>query len=94
MSRTDGVTVRQALQIAQNSTTEQLEPRIVQLLEEHLRQTWGRIEAHPKTYVMDALEFAVFNRYRARAQFQNETARKAVKRYWDSKGASDGGSSQ
>jgi hypothetical protein len=39
---------------------------------------------------MDDLDFAVFNHSRARAEFQNETARKAVSRYWDSQRRSNG----
>jgi len=90
MSRTVEVTVRQALQIAQNSQSGQIDPRILQILEGALNQTWRRIQAQPNSYVMNELEFAIFNRYRARSEFQNETARKAVSRYWNSRSAGDG----
>jgi hypothetical protein len=39
---------------------------------------------------MNELEFAIFNRYRARPELQNETARKAVSRYWNSRNARNG----
>ncbi|KIW35486.1 uncharacterized protein PV07_02182 [Cladophialophora immunda] len=78
MSRTPTMTVRQALQIAQNSETDELDPQILQILETFLRQLWGRIQSLPETYIMDELEFAVFNHSRARSEFQNETARKAL----------------
>lgn len=90
MSRTIEMTVRQALQIAQNSPTGQVDPQILRILEDYLSQIWQRIQDRPNTYVMNALEFAVFNHYRARTEFQNETARKAVSRYWDSRSPSDG----
>ncbi|EXJ70616.1 uncharacterized protein A1O5_06687 [Cladophialophora psammophila CBS 110553] len=90
MSRTLEVTVRQALQIAQNSQTGVIDPQILQILENYLSRTWSRIQAEPDTYIMDGLEFAVFNHFRARSEFQNETARKAVSRYWNSRTASDG----
>lgn len=90
MSRTIEVTVRQALQIAQNSSSGQIDQQFVQILENYLRQTWARIRASPETYVMSELEFAVFNHFRARAEFQNETARKAVSRYWDNRPGRDG----
>ncbi|KIX07523.1 uncharacterized protein Z518_02176 [Rhinocladiella mackenziei CBS 650.93] len=86
MSRTPKLTVRQALQIAQNSQTGQIDPQILQILEEALAQIWTRIQAQPNTYFMNELEFAIFNRYRGRSEFQNETARKAVSRYWNSRG--------
>ncbi|KIX97038.1 uncharacterized protein Z520_07152 [Fonsecaea multimorphosa CBS 102226] len=89
MSRTYETTVRQALQMAQNSPTGELDPQILQILENYLTQLWGRIQAQPETYVMTVLEFAVFNLFRARAEFQNETARKAISRYWDSHTASN-----
>ena len=84
------MTVRQALQVAQNSQTGQIDPRVLQILERELVRIWGRIRAQPNSYVMDGLEFAVFNHYRARSEFQNETARKAVSRYWNSRSPSDG----
>ncbi|KIW72949.1 hypothetical protein PV04_01107 [Phialophora macrospora] len=90
MSRTIGLTVRQALHIVQNSSSGQIDERILQVLEDFLRETWARIQAQPDTYVMTDLEFPVFNHFRARAEFQNETARKAVSRYWDSQRPSNG----
>lgn len=90
MSRTIEATVRQALQVAQNSETGQIDPRIVQILESYLTQVWRRIQDKPDSYVMTELEFAVFNYFRARSELQNETARKAVSRYWNNRGPSDG----
>ncbi|EXJ79592.1 hypothetical protein A1O3_07871 [Capronia epimyces CBS 606.96] len=87
MSRTVELTVRQALNIAQNSPSGQIDPQILRLLESSLAQIWRNIQAQPNTYVMNDLEFAVFNHFRARSDFQNETARKAVSRYWNSRNA-------
>lgn len=91
MSRTVEVTLRQALHIAQNSQNGQIDPQILQILERALARIWSNIQAQPNTYVMSALEFAVFNRYRARSELQNETARKAVSRYWNNPGAQEDG---
>ncbi|ETI28519.1 hypothetical protein G647_00969 [Cladophialophora carrionii CBS 160.54] len=93
MSRTIEVTVRQALQTVQNSSTGEVDERIHQMLEDYLRQTWSRIQAQPDTYVMTDLEFAVLNHFRARAEYQNETARKAISRYWDNIRPSNGADS-
>jgi len=90
MSRTVEVTLRQALQIAQNSQTDQVDPRILEILEQALARIWSNIQAQPNTYLMTELEFAIFNRYRARPELQNETARKAVSRYWNNPRARDG----
>ncbi|EXJ85395.1 hypothetical protein A1O1_05759 [Capronia coronata CBS 617.96] len=90
MSRTVEMTVRQALHIAQNSPTGRIDPQVLRILERALSQIWRNIQAQPNTYVMNDLEFAVFNHYRARSEYQNETARKAVSRYWNSRSASDG----
>ena len=90
MSRTVQLSLRNAIHIAQNSQTEQLDPRITQILEEALAKIWRNVQAQPNSYIMSELEFSVFNRYRARAEFQNETARKAVSRYWNSQSANNG----
>lgn len=90
MSRTVQLSLRNALQIAQNSQSEQIDPRISQILEDALAKIWRNIQAQPNSYIMSELEFAVFNRYRGRPEFQNETARKAVSRYWNSRSANNG----
>jgi len=90
MSRTVEVTIRQALQAAQNTPTDQMDPRLLEVLENALTQVWRNIQAQPNAYVMTELEFSVFNFFRARTEFQNETARKAIQRYWDSKRVTDG----
>ncbi len=90
MSRTNEMSVRQALQVAQNSETGQIDPRILRLLETQLVKVWTNIQANPGSYVMTETEFAVFNYFRARSELQNETARKAISRYWDNRRAGDG----
>lgn len=90
MSRTNQHTIRQALQIAQNSHNDNIDRRVIEILEAALAQIWRKIQAQPNSYVMTDLEFGIFNRYRGRREFQNETARKAVSRYWNSRNASDG----
>ena len=90
MSRTVQLSLRSALQIAQNSQTEHIDPRITQILEDALAKIWRNVQAQPNSYIMSELEFAVFNRYRSRPEFQNETARKAVSRYWNSRSANNG----
>lgn len=84
MSKTVELTLKQALHIAQNSQSEEIDPRVLAVLEAGLKRIWRDVLARPNTYVMTKLEFGVFNRYRARPEYQNETARKAVSRYWDS----------
>lgn len=78
------MTLRQAINIAQNSQSDQLDPQVVRILEEALQRIWRSILAQPNSYVMTELEFSVFNRYRSRPQFGNEVAQKAVSRYWNS----------
>jgi hypothetical protein len=94
MSKTVHITVRQALQIAQNTVSGQVDPQVLQILDENLAQIWSRIRAHPDTYIMSGSEFAVFNYFRARSELQNETARKAVQRYWDNRSTTSGGASR
>jgi len=83
MSRTVEITTRQAIQIAQNSQDGHIDPRILKILENALCYVWRNIQRQPNTYVMTHLEFAIFNFYRALPELQNETARKAVSRYWN-----------
>lgn len=90
MPSTVQVTLRGALDIAQRNESGDLDPRIARILEAELAKIWREIQAHPNSYTMTQLQFAVFNRYRARPEFQNEIARKAVERYWSSQSANNG----
>lgn len=82
------MTLRQAINIAQNSQSDRLDPQVARILEEALQRIWRSIQARPNSYVMTELEFSVFNRYRSRPQFGGEVAQKAVSRYWNSLNAS------
>jgi hypothetical protein len=56
-----------------------------EITERGVAMIWHRIQARPNSYVMTDLEFAVFNHYRSQPEFQTETARKAISRYWQSR---------
>lgn len=79
------MSVREALQRAQDSETEQVDADTEAILTTELDRVWTCVQAEPDTYTMDQTEFGVFNRYRQQQRFQNEIARKAVERYWNSK---------
>lgn len=85
MTRNNRQDLRTALTLAQESESGDVDPAIDRLLQHELARIWAKIQAQPDQYTMDQLEFAIFNRYRQHQQFQNETARKAVARYWNSK---------
>lgn len=88
MTRDNRQDLRTALTLAQESESGHVDPAIERLLQHELARIWAKIEAQPDQYTMDELEFAIFNRHRQLEKFQNETARKAVARYWNSKSAS------
>ncbi len=90
MSRNRKVDVQTALHQAQASESDTVDPTTEATLAAELNRIWTRIQAHPNSYTMDQTEFGVFNRYRAQARFQNETARKAIERYWNSRSTIDG----
>lgn len=90
MSRLNVETVRKALTTAQQSEDGRIDARTQETLENALVTIWRSIQAAPTTYVMSELEFAVFNRYRARSQFQNGTAQEAVSRYWSNRRDTNG----
>lgn len=85
MSGHNKAEVRAALQQAQNNDSGNLDISTEQTLQQALDRVWQRIQDQPNSYTMDSTEFAVFNRYRSQSRFQNETARKAIERYWNSK---------
>ena len=87
MSRNSKSEVRNALQRAQESESDTLDAATEATLTEELDRIWARIQAQPTSYTMNQTEFGVFNRYRAQSRFQNETARSAVERYWNSRSA-------
>lgn len=90
MSRTSRSDVRAAVDKAHQSETERLDPDTEQTLQQELERVWGKIQTKPNSYTMDKLEFCVFNRYRSERRFQNETARQAIARYWNSITQADG----
>lgn len=77
------MTPKEALQQAHDSET--ANTAIETILEAELDRIWARVQAQPSSYIMDQTEFGIFNRYRYQPRFQNETARSAVARYWNSK---------
>lgn len=77
-----GIDIAHALRSIQNGESGPESLNHVFTLEDYIRSTWARIQASPDSYVMSELEFAVFSHYRARAEFQNNTARDALSRYW------------
>lgn len=83
MSGSNKSNVQAALQQARSNESGQLDASTEQTLRQELNRVWALIQNAPNSYTMDSTEFAVFNRYRAEPSFQNETARKAVERYWN-----------
>lgn len=74
--------VAQALEIARESPDGSSDPTISKILEGALKQIWGKVQAHPNSYVMTRDEFAVFNFFQHRFR-GDKTAVDARKRYWD-----------
>lgn len=85
MSRANKAELRAAVERAQNNDSGNIDSATEHTLQQGLEQIWQQIQNQPSSYIMDMTEFAVFNRYRSDARFQNETARKAIERYWNSK---------
>lgn len=85
MSRSNKLDVRSALQRAHQNESEALDPETEAVLTRELERIWSRIQAQPSSFTMDQTEFSVFNRYRGQPRFQNETARQAIARYWNSR---------
>ena len=79
-------TVAQALEIARESADGASDPTISNILETALAQIWGKVEAHPDSYVMTRDEFAVFNFFQQRF-VGNKVAVAARKRFWDNTSA-------
>lgn len=77
--------IRTALQRARDNESDNLDAETEATLVRELDRIWSKIQAHPSTYTMDQVEFSVFNRYRYQSRFQNETARQAIARYWNSR---------
>ncbi|KAH7148744.1 hypothetical protein EDB81DRAFT_883148 [Dactylonectria macrodidyma] len=74
--------VAQALEIARESPDGSSDPTISKILEGALAQIWGKVQAHPNSYVMTRDEFAVFNFFQHRFA-GDKTAVNARRRYWD-----------
>ncbi|MCJ1243523.1 hypothetical protein MMC30_000720 [Trapelia coarctata] len=79
---TNQISVPKALELVRNSETGEVHPSVDATLERAISTLWTKIKARPDTYVMTKDEFAVFNYFRARYA-GDETARKAVGRFWN-----------
>ena len=79
---TNQISVPKALELVRNSETGEVHPSVDATLERAIGTLWNRIKADPNRYVMTKDEFAVFNYFRARFS-GDETARKAVGRFWN-----------
>lgn len=82
-SRVHNMNPKEALKTAQES--DNVDTSVETVLETELDRIWIKVQTQPSSYIMDQTEFGIFNRYRSQPRFQNETARSAVARYWDSK---------
>ncbi|RYP67044.1 hypothetical protein DL771_007463 [Monosporascus sp. 5C6A] len=82
-STQDGSKVAHALEVARDSPEGSQDPKVCNILDTALAQTWAKLQAQPDTYVMTRDEFAVFNFFQHRF-VGNELAVAARKRYWDS----------
>lgn len=78
----DAETMRQALEVARDTEGE-IPPNISAILEAAVATLWRRIQTQPDTYLMSTGEYSLFTYFQER--FQDEVARRARERYWDSK---------
>ena len=83
MARTP--TVEQALRMVQDNPNGTNNSTAKAVLQKELARIWQNIQAQPNSYVMDNLEFAVFNCYRNTPDYNNHTGQRAVQRYWDNR---------
>lgn len=85
MTQTDEATIRQYLQMVQDSPDGIVPRGVSDTLRREIDDLWRRILNSPDTYIMTALEFKLFNHYRAELQLRNSrVVLKAVSRFWDS----------
>ena len=93
MAQQDAASVSRALDIARNCETGNDDPQAMTILQAAYQTYWEHIQAHPTSYLLTDLEFAVFNYFQERHR-HDAVAQRATKRYWDNKRAVDGVSSQ
>lgn len=77
----DAPKIRQALQAARDTEEGPLDQEVAETLTYAVNAVWRRIRAQPNHYVMTELEFSVFNYFQDRFR-GNETAQRAISRYW------------
>jgi hypothetical protein len=76
-------TVEQALRLVQDNPNGSTNTQAKAVLSKEVTRIWRNIQAQPNSYVMDNLEFAVFNCYRNNPDYVNATGQQAVQRYWN-----------
>jgi hypothetical protein len=81
--------VSQALEIARDSPEGARDPVVREILERAIQQIWLKVQMQPTSYVMNRVEFGVFNYFQSRF-IGNEVAIAARKRYWDHASVSNG----
>jgi hypothetical protein len=78
-------TVEQALRQVQDNPDGTSNSQARAVLQKELARIWRNIQDKPNSYVMNNLEFAVFNCHRNSPEYSNQVGQRAVKRYWDSR---------
>ena len=77
--------VEQALRMIQDNPNGTNNTQARDVLQKELARIWRNIQDNPNSYVMDNLEFAVFNCHRNSPEYTNQVGQRAVKRYWDNR---------
>lgn len=79
--------VEEALRMVQDNPNGSNNAQAKAVLEKELNRIWRNVLQQPSTYIMDNLEFAVFNYHRNSPEYRNPTGQQAVKRHWDNRKA-------
>jgi hypothetical protein len=85
MSRADDSTIRRYLEMAREETYGAVSQSVMDTLRAKFNDIWRKIVAAPNTYVMDKLEFSVFNYFNGEAP-DRALAQRATERHWKNVG--------
>lgn len=77
--------------MVQDSSDGDVPQYVMNALNNEKEEIWNSIMASPNSYVMGDLEFGTFNYYSVELAGRNrDIARRAIQRYWNSRGGVDG----
>ena len=84
MSKPSSKCIQEAITAYQDNS-DGVSPATLSMLKREFEAIWRKIQQQPDSYTMNNTEFRIFNALRPQSLQNDDRARRAAQRYWDSR---------